>query len=287
MPAQHDYRPLLLHNLALVDASLGDLTAARRKHARAIEMWEQASGRDHPFIAVALTELASVLRERGAPADALPLLERALAIRENSLGSNHRDTARTLANLAATLSQTGQNDRAQEFASRALAVWEHTDTVDAPDRATVLKLYAQLQLSRGALGDARRYFERALAIRQKAFGPSHPDVADVRANLAMTQARMGEHAEALSTAMPAETSGRDHLRLISRYPGAAGAELRDKPTARARLDAVTHARGIFVDRARRRDSQSGPRARRDGGATPGCRGGHGCPCAATCTAQVG
>jgi CHAT domain-containing protein/tetratricopeptide (TPR) repeat protein len=217
LPPQHEWIPTIVHNLALVDARLGDFSGARRQHARAIELWERALGADHPFIAVALTELASVLREQDAAANALPLLERAHSIRDRALVFEHRDSARTLADIAATLSQMGQNDRAQQFAARALSIFERTDAVDAPDLATVLELYAHLQLSRGAFQDARRYFERALAIRRKAFGPSHPEVADVQAGLATTQARLGNAPQAFASALAAETIGRDHLRLISRY----------------------------------------------------------------------
>jgi tetratricopeptide (TPR) repeat protein len=217
LPAEHDWIPMIVHNFALVDARLGDFEGARRQHARAIDMWERALGPNHSYIALALTELATVLREQGAAAEALPLLERALAIREGALGPHHRDTAFTLIDIAATLSQMGQNDRAQEFASRALVLWERIDTSEGPGLATVLKLYAELQFSRGAFDDARRYFERSLAIRRKAFGPSHPDVAGVQAALALTHARLGHESEAFETALQAETSGRDHLRLISRY----------------------------------------------------------------------
>ena len=213
----HEWIPTLIHNLALVDARLGDFDGARRQQAQAIEMWERTLGPNHAFIAIALTELGGILREQGAAEQALPLFERALAIRQRALGAQHRDTALTLADIAAALSQMGQPDRAQQFASRALSVWEQTDTVDAPGFATVLALYARLQSSRGAFDDARRYFDRALAIRIRAFGVSHPDVAEIRADLALTLARLGNETEAYTSAVLAETSGREHLRLISRY----------------------------------------------------------------------
>src|SRR4029453_13041155 len=112
----------------------------------------------HAFVAIALTELASVYRAQGAPAEALPLLERALSIREHSSGPDHPDVAGTVPDLAAPLSRMGQPNRAQELASRALAIWERANTPDAPDFATALALYGELQLKRRDLASARTYF---------------------------------------------------------------------------------------------------------------------------------
>ena len=109
----------------------------------------RVGGSNHPFVAVALTELATLYREQGSPAQALPLLERALAIRERSLGAQHRDVARTLADLASTLSDVGRPTRAQTLAVRAVEIWERQGAPDAPEFATVLALYAKLQANRG------------------------------------------------------------------------------------------------------------------------------------------
>ena len=135
--------------LARTNAFLGDYASARREQARAVIIHERVGGPNHPFVAIALTDLANVYREEGLPVQALPLLERALAIREKNLGPNHRDVAWTLADMASTLVQTGQMTRAQAAATRAVGIWERLDTPDAPDYATALALYAELQARRG------------------------------------------------------------------------------------------------------------------------------------------
>lgn len=214
--AWHDWVATAHHNLALVDASLGDYASARRELGRAMAIWERALGHNHPFVAVALTELATVYREQGAPTESAPLLERALVIRERSLGPRHRDVARTLADLSSTLVQTGHTTRAQALAARALGIWDRLDAPDAPDYATVLALYAELQANRGDSAAARQYYERALAIRRKVFGGSHPAVADTQARLALALAGLGDVASAFGIALSAETTGREHLRLMLR-----------------------------------------------------------------------
>ena len=272
----HDFVATALHNLAVVDAHLGDLPSARREQARATAIWEKTLGVDHPFVAFGLTELAAVLRAQGATAEALPMLERALAIREKALGDDHPDVARTLADLAALVLDSGRQDLAQALATRSLLIWERQNVPDAPEFAAVLALYADLQLSRGQIGDARRAYERALAIREKVIGRSHPDYAEAQAGLAVAQARSGSPTAALGTATSAETTARNHLRLILRHlperqsltyaasrPGGLDLMLTMAGTetgaAAEGLDAVVRGRALVLDEvaARRRAGRAG------------------------------
>lgn len=232
----HDYVASTGLNLAILDVKLGDYAKARLEHGRAVAIWQRTLGRNHPFVAVALTELATVLNEEGRPAEALPLLERALAIREKNLGSEHRDVARTLADLAAVFAAARQPTHAQALATRALRIWERLDAPDAPEFAAVLTLYAGLQARRGDAAAARTYFERALAIRAKVFGPTHPAFAEIQAGLASALATLGDRAAALKTAVTAETTGRDHLRLM----------LRSLPERQALLYAAARPRGLSL-----------------------------------------
>jgi CHAT domain-containing protein/tetratricopeptide (TPR) repeat protein len=212
----HEYVATTLSILARTDASLGDYASARRELGRAVAIHEHVGGPNHPYVAFALTELSTVYREQGSPAEALPLLARALAIREKSLGPDHRDVARTLADMASTLMQTGQTTRAQAAATRALDIWGRLDAPDAPEYATVLMLYGELQANRGDSAAARDYYERALTIRGKVFGASNPVYADAQSRLALTLADLGARGSALSTAVSAEATGREHLRLMLR-----------------------------------------------------------------------
>ena len=212
----HEYVATASSVMALADARLGDFARARQEQSRAVAIHERVGGPNHPFVAVALTELATLYREQGASAEALPLLERALAIRERSLGAQHRDVARTLADLASTLSDVGRPTRAQTLAVRAVEIWERQGAPDAPEFATVLALYAKLQTNRGDSAAARAYYERALAIRARTFGVSHPLYAEAQAGLAVALAATGDRGAALEAALAAESTGRDHLRVMLR-----------------------------------------------------------------------
>ncbi len=212
----HEHVATALAMLARADASLGDFANARLEQGRAVTIYERVGGPNHPFVAIALTDLANVYRQEGSPIQALRLYERALAIREKALGPNHRDVARTLADMASTLMETGQTTRAQAAATRALEIWARLDTPDAPAYATVLALYGDLQTRRGDDVAAREYYERAMAIQARVFGSANPAYADTQARLAATLSNLGDRQSALSTAVSAETAGRDHLRAMLR-----------------------------------------------------------------------
>jgi CHAT domain-containing protein/tetratricopeptide (TPR) repeat protein len=212
----HDLVANTLSRLAVTDANLGDYPAARREQSRAVTIHERVGGPNHPYVAIALTDLAKVYRQEGLPIQALPLLERALAIVEKNFGPNHREVALTLADLASTLMETGQVTRAQAAATRSVGIWERLDTPDAPDYATVLALFADLQARREDYTTARIYYERALGIRGRVFGISHPVYANTQVGLALALANLGDSGSALSNAMSAEGTGREHLRTMLR-----------------------------------------------------------------------
>ena len=212
----HEWVATHIHNLALVDAHLGDAVSATRRHAEAVAIWESVRGVDHPFVAVALTELAAVIRDHGQVERSVPLLERALAIREHSLGRDHRDVAQTLTDLAAAHLRMGRTASADELLTRSLAVWERADALETADFAATLALFAELQATLGHQATARTNFERALAIQGKIFGPLHPAYADTQIGLALVLTRLGDRSSAISIAHAAESTGREHLRLMVR-----------------------------------------------------------------------
>jgi CHAT domain-containing protein/Tfp pilus assembly protein PilF len=224
----------LVYNLALVDAGLGDFTQARRQFDRATAIWQRVLGRDHPFVARAVAALAGVLRDQRRYAEARPLFERALTIRERSLGPDHRDVARTLVDLATILARQGQLSRAQELSARAVGIWERSKTPDSPAFAVILALHADLQVTRGDFDAARHYYARALEIRTRVVGASHPDYADTEARLAVALAGLGESASAVASALHAEETGRQHLRLT----------LRNLPERQSLAYAATRPKGL-------------------------------------------
>ncbi len=202
--------------LAVADVNLGDYANARRELSRAVAIRERVGGPNHPYVANVLMELAAVYREQGSPTRALPLLDRALAIRERSLGPLISTSLGRLRIWRRRWRRPARRHGRRRQPHVPLGIWERLDAPDAPDYATALALYAELQARRGDDAAARNYYARAMAIRAKVFGTSNPVYADAEAGFALALAKLGDHRSALSAAVSAETTGRDHLRTMLR-----------------------------------------------------------------------
>jgi hypothetical protein len=70
---------------------------------RAVTIYEQRLGTDHPDTARSRNNLARVLRDQGDLDGARRLHQRALSIREARLGADHPDTVRSRRHLAAVV----------------------------------------------------------------------------------------------------------------------------------------------------------------------------------------
>jgi len=84
----------------------------------------EAEALDDPAIlAVALNDLAALLKDTNRLAEAEPLLRRALAIDEHSFGPDHPDVAIDLNNLAMLLQATNRLAEAEPLLRRALSIF--------------------------------------------------------------------------------------------------------------------------------------------------------------------
>jgi len=80
---------------------------------------EKAFGKDHPYTAIFLNNLAGLYKSLGDYARAEPLYKRSLAIREKALGPEHPDVARSLNNLAALYATVDDFLKAHELFKKA------------------------------------------------------------------------------------------------------------------------------------------------------------------------
>ena len=206
-----------VYNLAILDTYLGDHVEARRQLDRAVAIWQRVLGPDHPYVARAYYSLGLASLNEGRYPQAQLLFERALRILEQRVGPNHREIVRFLEALATSLERQGQVSRASQVATRAVDLVMRSDSPDTPSFATVLNRHGSLQIERGDFESARVYYERALAIRDRAVGRSHPLFADTQIGYARAIAGLGNPVSALESALEAEGTARQHLRLMLRY----------------------------------------------------------------------
>src|SRR5262249_29548980 len=77
-----------LNNLAVLYFNKGDVVAAKPFAARALAIWEQALGPEHPLVVNALTNLMSINDRKGDYAQAVSYAVRAAEVSERNLALN-------------------------------------------------------------------------------------------------------------------------------------------------------------------------------------------------------
>jgi centrosomal protein CEP104 len=113
---------------------------------------ERALGREHPDVALALSDLAALLSEQERFVDAQPLLERALRIQRESLGERHAETVQTLTDLAICHLDQGANARGRPLLEQALALQEQALGPEHADVCAVRDVLASLDAETEAGG---------------------------------------------------------------------------------------------------------------------------------------
>ena len=184
--------PLILNDWGLNLNSAAAYAEAEPVLRRALAITETTLGPDHPYVAIRLNNLASLLDDTGDYGGAEPLLRRALAIDEKTLGPDHSNVATRLNNLATVLKHKGDNAGAEPLFRRALAINEKALGPDNPDVAIDLNNLAVVLDDKGDYAGAETLYRRALAIGEKTLGPDHPDLATRLSNLAELLYKKGD-----------------------------------------------------------------------------------------------
>jgi tetratricopeptide (TPR) repeat protein len=165
-------------------------------YQRALAIYEQQLGPQHPSTATSLNNLAELYRDQGKYEQAEPLYQRALAIREQQLGPQHPFTATSLDNLARLYRTQGKYEQAEPLLKRALAIQEKQLGPQHPHTARSLNNLAGLYRGQGKYDQAEPLYQRALAIYEQQLGPQHPSTATSLNNLAGLYRDQGKYEQA-------------------------------------------------------------------------------------------
>jgi tetratricopeptide (TPR) repeat protein/nucleoside phosphorylase len=165
-------------------------------YQRALAIWEQQVGAEHPNTATTFNNLAELYRAQGRYSEAEPLYRRALAIKEQLLGADHLDMAVNLNNLALLYQEQGRFSEAEPLFERALAVREQRLGAEHLDTAVSLHNLAALYRAQNKYSEAEPLCQRALAIWEQQLGPDHPNTATSVNNMAFLYRAQGRYSEA-------------------------------------------------------------------------------------------
>jgi serine/threonine protein kinase/Tfp pilus assembly protein PilF len=182
--------------IGIVLAGAGDLEGALPLLEACVATRERVLGPDHPDVAQAIANAASVLDQMGRAADAEAAHRRALAIRERSLGPDHVDVAGSLNSLGGILWVRGERDEGMRCLERALDIRVRALGPNHQSVGNTLNNIAVLSIKAGDRVRGEELLRRALAVQEAALAPDHPDLATPIANLAFLCDDLGKHADA-------------------------------------------------------------------------------------------
>jgi tetratricopeptide (TPR) repeat protein len=165
---------------------------------RVLEIYEKQSGRDHPNVAMALNNLAELLRDQGRYAEAEPFYKRALAIEEKATGAEGPYMAHRLDELAVLYTYLGRYAEAEPLLERAVDLeakypgtqWEYLDHLGI------------LYTDQGRYAEAETLLKRAVAL-----GSEKSPLYDL-AMLYYKQGKYGDAEPILKTVLDTEKQAR-------------------------------------------------------------------------------
>ena len=205
------------YQLGRLEAAENRFGEAERLYRRARDLWEQALGPTHRYVAVTLTKLAELYRVQGRYGDAEVLYLKAL-----SIARSFKDTegvARCLNNLGVLYVNLGRYADAQRVFQEALALKEGAQRRDEASVVNDLVNIGEIYRSRGRTEEAERLYLRVLERFPK--GPEKDRLLRgiVLDQLALIRMDQGRRAEA-------ETLFRRSLALLDEATPLRGANTR-------------------------------------------------------------
>ncbi len=186
----------LLNNAGYYLHEQGRYAEAEPLFRKALSIYEQQLGENHPDVASSLNNLAELYRAQGRYAEAEPLFRKALSIYEQQLGENHPHVASSLNNLALLYDSQGRYAEAEPLFRKALSIGEQQLGENHPHVAQSLNNLAALYYSQGRYAEAESLFRKALSIGEQQLGEDHPHVAQSLNNLAELYRAQGRYPEA-------------------------------------------------------------------------------------------
>jgi tetratricopeptide (TPR) repeat protein len=197
LPAQAQDQGLaeLLHKAARYLNERGQEEQAELWYQRALSLFEQHLGPEHPQVGSTLSQLAWLYLVRGKYAQAEQLFQQAVHLLEQALGTEHPTIASPLSGLAAVYHSLGHYKQAEALYQHALQIYEQA----APEHtgvATTLNNLGILYRELGHYEQAEASCQRALRIWEQAWGPEYLNAAAAVYALGTLYCDMGHYEQA-------------------------------------------------------------------------------------------
>ncbi|MCB1183587.1 serine/threonine protein kinase [bacterium] len=188
--------PTFLLALSTLHRYRGDAERAEDFGRRALAGYLAVLPADHPSVANAKDQLASILEQQERWDEAETLYREAYEALRASLGPDHRDVGTTANNFAGMLRKSGRPDEAAPYYDEAVRIYRAALGADHVWVGIVLGGVVANELERGNYAAAEAVADECLAIRRATFGPDHWRVAMVENMRGVCLAARGARDEA-------------------------------------------------------------------------------------------
>jgi serine/threonine-protein kinase len=169
-PGHARTRSWMLNNLAAIYSGAGDFEQARALFEQAIAIKEETLGKEHPDVAISLSNLAQCYLELGLLRQAVEAAERAIAILSSHGDPDTPSLAEAYEVRGTTLCSVRRYQEAAQDFQQALTILRRSSTYRPthPETGSALHGLGEVKLAQADPKAAARLFEQALSVREKA-----------------------------------------------------------------------------------------------------------------------
>ncbi len=227
----------ILFETANVRQRKGDYEGNEDMYRRAIDIWSESLGPEHPDIAYGYQSLGEMYRRRADYDDAEASYLTAIAIREKRLGAEHPVITPSLIALATCYNMTKQYEKAAPVLERAALIDRKHLGANHPRVAATKTTQAMVLSNTGKTDEARAAYDEAIAILE-AIGDYDINLPIAIYNRAELSLKTGDYSAALAdydrvVSMFEEMVGKEHAYLTYPLLGQGGAHIMLGAPARA------------------------------------------------------
>jgi tetratricopeptide (TPR) repeat protein len=165
-------------------------------YERALRIWKQRGGSEHPEAIRSLNGLARLYFELAQFEQSEALYQQALHLGERALGPDCLEVAYALNGLGIISEMLGKYEQAEPFLQQALCIRKQVRGPEHPDLARSFYNLAMLYAEQGKEEQAEALYQQALGIDEQALGPEHPDLAYPLNDLAKLYTEQSRYEEA-------------------------------------------------------------------------------------------
>ncbi len=185
------------HNLGIVEFLEGKDDDARAHFERALAIWREGLGPEHPQLAEGYAMLGNLAHRGGRLEEAEASYQRGMELLERAYGRDHIRVAEPLNGLALVAQDRGQLDRAIVLFERAIELLVKNNGKDDAGVAMFEANLAEVLSNQGRHEDALAHYRRGLEISLKVLGPDHRGTSDGWSAIGQELLALGRAAEAV------------------------------------------------------------------------------------------